>query len=92
MSEERNEESGTTLTLAVNEDCWRVEISNVTRIASDWFLEVIAIGPRTHTFFVRSDRLPHGSAAWQLLLARIGQWLGQHDERRCVFLDLSGAM
>ena len=83
--------AGSTMTLAVNDDRWHLQIVNVRQMASDWFVELIAMGPRTHTIFLRSDAPPSEHDTSRRVLARIGDWLRLNDSRLCAILDLRGS-
>jgi hypothetical protein len=76
------------MVLAVNNDHWRLHLVNVTRMASDWFVQFAVIGPRAHTIFLRSDAPPSERKALSRLLARVRDWLGQDDHRPCAFIDM----
>jgi hypothetical protein len=76
------------MVLAVNNHHWQLQLVNVTRLASDWFVQFAVKGPRAHTIFLRSDAPPSERRARGRLLARVREWLGQNDHRPCAFIDM----
>jgi len=84
--------SGNDFVLTVNHECWRLQLVDVTRHASDWFIQFVALGPRAHTIFLRTTAAPTEGQAWRRLLDHVTEWLGQNDARRCAFIDLRGSL
>ena len=84
-------ETAAAMTLAIDDHWWRVRTVKITRVASDWFFHIVAIGPRTHTLFLRSDRPPDAGGTGLRLVSTVRQWLEQNDARPCAFLDLNAA-
>lgn len=66
---------------------WRLYVRDVVRIREDWFVQIIAMGPRACTVFVRTDDPDLGTQAAPVL-SRIREWLAGGVLRDCVFLDL----
>ena len=66
---------------------WRLSVRDVVRIRDDWFVQIIAMGPRACTVFVRTDDPDLGAQAAPVL-RRIREWLAGGALRDCVFLDL----
>ena len=66
---------------------WRLYVREVVRIREDWFVQIIAMGPRACTVFVRTDDPDLGAQAARVF-RRIREWLSESTLRECVLLDL----
>ena len=66
---------------------WTLYVREVVRVREDWFVQIIAMGPRACTVFVRTDDPDLGAQAVPIF-RRIGEWLSAGTLRDCVFLDL----
>lgn len=69
---------------------WRLYVRDISRIQQDWFIQIVAIGPRVCTVFVRTDAPDIGASAAPVF-HRIREWLATGTLRECVFLDLLAA-
>ena len=78
--------------LSINNQHWRLRLVNVRRLASDWFVEIAAMGPRAHTIFVRSKTPPLERGTGGKLISLMRDWLGRDDPRLCAFLDIAGGL
>ena len=75
--------------MMVGGDRWRLLLSGVRRINPDWFVQVLALGPRICSFTVRVPSAPHQAASIGSVLAVIEDWLrSAADSRRHVFLEV----
>jgi hypothetical protein len=75
--------------LTVAGDRWRLLLSGVRRINPDWFVQVLALGPRVCSFTVRVPSAPHQAASIGGILRVIEDWLRSGDSERHVFLEVS---
>ena len=75
--------------LDVGGDRWRILLSGVRRIKPDWFVHVVALGPRVCAFTIRVDSPPPSEAVARMILTAISNWLRSGDPRRHVFLELT---
>ena len=66
---------------------WKVYVREVVRIGEDWFVQIVAMGPRACTLFVRTDDPDLGAQAGPVL-RRIREWLAGGSLPECAFLDL----
>ena len=66
---------------------WNLYVRDVVRIREDWFVQIVALGPRACTVFVRTDNPDLGAQAAPVL-RRIREWLAGGTLRECAFLDL----
>jgi len=66
---------------------WKLYVRDVVKIREDWFIQIIAMGPRACTVFVRTDDPDLGAQAAPVL-RRIAEWLAGGALRDCAFLDL----
>lgn len=77
-------------TLQAGADAWRLYVLEARRVDRDWFMQVAAVGRRTHTIDVRvRSESCHASTA-QRVLSAITDWLLGGDPREEVFLELPG--
>ena len=73
--------------LTVDGDRWRLLLSGVRRINPDWFVQVLALGPRVCSFTVRVASTPHEAIG--SILRVIEDWLRSGDSSRHVFLEVA---
>ena len=82
---------GDDIFLDTGTDQWRVLLSGVRRISPDWFVHVVAIGPRVCAFTVRVSTPPNDLTSVRLILGLISDWLNTGDLRPFVFLEAAPA-
>jgi hypothetical protein len=74
--------------LAVRGDQWRVYLKSARRIGRDWFVQVLALGPRARTFTIRVASLPYEVGTAQRILELISDCLHAGGARSHVYLEL----
>ena len=77
-------------TLKAGAYAWRLYVLEARRVDRDWFMQVAAVGRRTHTIDVRVRADSCHSATAQRVLAAIRDHLLSGDPREEVFLELTG--
>ncbi len=80
--------AGHDVCLAVRDDRWHVSMKGARRIGRDWFLQILAIGPRACTFTVRMAVRPHGTATVRRILTLVSDALHADSGRGHVYLEL----
>ena len=74
--------------LTVGGHRWRLLLSGIRRINPDWFIQVLALGPRVCSFTVRVPSAPHQTASIEGILRVIEDWLRCGDCQRHVYLEV----
>lgn len=77
-------------TLKAGEHAWRLYVLEAKRVDRDWFMQIAAVGRRTHTIDVRVRADSCHSVTAQRVLGAIRDYLLAGDPREEVFLELAG--
>ncbi len=77
-------------TLKAGAQAWRLYVLEARRVDRDWFMQIAAVGRRTHTIDVRARADACHSVTAQRVLVAIHDWLLSGDTREEVFLELAG--
>ena len=75
------------ITFVAGGEMWRLYVRDASRIQGDWFIQMVAIGPRTCTVIVRTNSPALGATAARVF-QKAREWLATGDGRACIFLDL----
>jgi hypothetical protein len=82
--------AGDDVCLAVRDDQWRVYLKGARRIGCDWFVQILALGPRACTFTIRVASLPYEAATARRILELVSDCLHADVLRPHMYLELSG--
>jgi hypothetical protein len=75
--------------LAVRDDLWQVQMRGVRRVGSDWFVQVLALGPRECSFTIRVEGVPYEAATARRMLQLVSDYLHGDVIRSHVYLELT---
>jgi len=83
--------AGDGVCLAVREDQWRVYLKGARRIGRDWFVHVLALGPRACTFTIRVAGLPYEVTTARRIMQLVSDCLHGDAARTHRYLELPAA-
>ena len=81
--------AGADVCLAVGDDLWRVYMKGARRVGRDWFIQILALGPRACTFTIRIATLPYEVATVRRVLGLVSDSLHSETVGPHVYLELT---
>ena len=81
--------AGDDVCLAVRDDQWRVYLKGARRIGHDWFVQILALGPRACTFTIRVATLPYEVGTARRILELVSECLHAGALRPHMYLELT---
>lgn len=81
--------AGEDVCLTVADARWLVSVTGARRIGRDWFIQVLALGPRARTFTIRVATAPNEVAIVRRMLGLVSESLRIDDGRPHSYLDLT---
>ncbi len=75
------------LSVVVNDDIWDLYVYGVTRVQSDWWVQMAVVGPRACTVTVRVNSASGRAAAAHEILRLVTGWLLEDDLNDHAFLE-----
>ena len=75
------------LSILVNEDIWDLYVYGVTRVQSDWWVQMAVVGPRACTVTVRVNSAGGRGAAAHEIIKMVSDWILEDDLNDHAFLE-----
>jgi len=75
------------LSIVVNDDIWDLYVYGVTRVQSDWWVQMAVVGPRACTVTVRVSSASGRGAAAHQIVRLVTEWLLGDDAEDHAFLE-----
>ena len=75
------------LSIVVNEDTWDLYVYGVTRVQSDWRVQMAVVGPRACTVTVRVNSAAGRGAAAHEIIKLVSDWILEDDLSDHAFLE-----
>jgi hypothetical protein len=75
------------LSILVGGEIWDLYVHGVTRVASDWWVQIAVVGPRCCTATVRVDTANGRGPAARQIINLISAWLRRDEASAHVFLE-----
>jgi hypothetical protein len=75
------------LSIVVADDIWDLYVFGVTRVQHDWWIQIVAVGPRACTVTVRVDSTNGRAAAAREIITLVTAWLLEDGVSDHAFLE-----
>jgi hypothetical protein len=75
------------LSIIVNDDIWDLYVYGVTRVQSDWWVQMAVVGPRACTVTVRVNAAGGRGAAAHDIVRLVTEWLSEDETSNHAFLE-----
>ena len=75
------------LSIVVGSDIWDLYVFGVTRVQHDWWVQIVAVGPRSCTVTVRVGAAKGRGAAAHEIVRLVRDWLLEGDVSDHAFLE-----
>ncbi len=75
------------LSILIGTDIWDLYVYGVTRVQSDWWVQMAVVGPRACTVTVRVNSTKGRGAAAHEIVKLVTEWLREDDGSEHAFLE-----
>ena len=75
------------LSIVVNDDIWDLYVYGVTRVQSDWWVQMAVVGPRSCTVTVRVNSAGGRASAAHEIIRLVTDWLIDDDISDHAYLE-----